>query len=104
MINGRLAMLAFTTGLVAELFSGKTLASQFQLATFPVFGVVSSVWLASLIPLFIGTKQPLEGGFFNFKNELINGRAAMVGFGCMLAFEMYRGTAMFAMPLFGLSM
>ncbi len=49
---------------------------------------------ASLIPLFKGAKNEAFGPF-SPKAELINGRAAMIGFAAMLAIEAVKGSALF---------
>ena len=49
---------------------------------------------ASLIPLFKGAKNEAFGPF-SPKAELVNGRAAMIGFAAMLAIEAVKGSALF---------
>lgn len=93
-VNGRLAMLAFSAALGAELFTGVGVVDQFKQAILPVVGLYVAIWVASALPVFKGFKQQKEGSF-NFKNELINGRAAMLGFAILLGFELISHKTMF---------
>ncbi|GAB4822494.1 hypothetical protein N2152v2_009540 [Parachlorella kessleri] len=95
-VNGRLAMLGFLAALGAELSSSESILAQIQ-------NPGSSSWIlytfvlfigASLIPLFKGAKNEAFGPF-SPKAELINGRAAMIGFAAMLAIEAVKGSALF---------
>jgi hypothetical protein len=94
-INGRLAMLGFLAAVGAELSSGETVFSQ-------VSGN-GSVWIAftfvlfagaSLIPMLKGAKSEAFGPF-NANAEMLNGRAAMIGFASLLIAEAVRGSALF---------
>eukprot|EP00798_Chlamydomonas_sp_ICE-L_P025049 gene25049-biopygen19499 len=93
-INGRLAMLGFVAALGAELSSGQSVLRQIGdeptliSLTFLLFIV------ASLVPI-NESKKPEAFGPFTPNAELINGRAAMIGFASMLAFEVFNGAAMF---------
>merc|ERR1719460_3618710 len=108
-INGRLAQLGFVAAVQSEIFSGQTLAEQFQ-NNFTAFGAsVLLVTVASFAPTLqqaitkdlpesksIGyasdpkTIAPSEDPFGIFKesSELANSRAAMVGIAAMLATEL----------------
>lgn len=93
-INGRLAMLAFVAALGAELSSGESVVRQWAeeptgvTLTFVVFIA------ASLIPLINSAKREAFGPFTPAA-ELLNGRAAMIGFASLLAVEAIRGAALF---------
>ena len=67
---------------------------QFKEATVPILGVSALIALASFIPIVRGTKTFDDGGGegikpfrFNVTNELINGRAAMLGIALLVIFE-----------------
>ncbi|KZV50302.1 early light-induced protein 1, chloroplastic-like, partial [Dorcoceras hygrometricum] len=82
-VNGRLAMLGFTTAIAVELTRGQDLFTQIQSGGLKWFVVTTLLFsVASLIPLFRGvsadsTSKP--GGLMSSDAELWNGRAAMVG-------------------------
>ncbi|KZV29250.1 early light-induced protein 1, chloroplastic-like [Dorcoceras hygrometricum] len=82
-VNGRLAMLGFTTAIAVELTRGQDLFTQIQSGGLKWFIVTTLLFsVASLIPLFRGvsadsTSKP--GGLMSSDAELWNGRAAMVG-------------------------
>ncbi|KZV20247.1 Early light-induced protein [Dorcoceras hygrometricum] len=94
-VNGRLAMLGFTTAIAVELTRGQDIFTQIQsggLRWFIVTTVLFSV--ASLIPLFRGvsadsTSRP--GGLMSSDAELWNGRAAMVGLVALAYTEYLKG-------------
>jgi len=85
-INGRLAMLGFTVAMVRELTQGVNVFEQFQHSSALVWGVVLVTWVATLVPLFRGNSQ-VANGSFKFRNELITGRAAMIGFAILVGYE-----------------
>lgn len=93
-INGRLAMIAFTTAMATEFASGLNVIEQFKLAPIPIIGVFLTIWAASLVPLYRGNSIT-KNGSFNFTNELINGRAAMIGFAIMVVVESLKHTTIF---------
>lgn len=89
--------------MAAEFVSKKTLWEQITTApasialAFAVFGV------ASIIPIMRGTDmfppEEKEGNLksgFTVTNELINGRAAMIGFAIVTVFEVVTGHGIFA--------
>jgi hypothetical protein len=94
LINGRLAMLAFVAALGAELSSGQTVAA--QLGDEPTGIVLAGVTFiaASLIPLLSATKREAFGPFTP-NAEMLNGRAAMIGFASLLVVEAVKGSALF---------
>jgi len=94
-INGRLAMLAFVAALGAELATGQTVTS--QLGSAPILVLATAVlfsW-ASLVPWLKGEKNSDGFGPFTPSAELLNGRAAMLGFAALLAIEGVKHTALF---------
>lgn len=94
LINGRLAMLAFVAALGAELSTGETVLR--QLADEPTGVVLAALAFitASLIPMLSSTKREAFGPFTP-SAEMLNGRAAMIGFASLLAAEAIRGSALF---------
>lgn len=102
LINGRLAMLGFTAAMGAELTSQETFVQQFSDAPVTIIAVSALLVVASLIPIVRGTAVMDDGGGegvrpggFNVTNELINGRAAMLGLSIMIAYEAITGAALF---------
>ena len=93
--NGRLAMIGFLAAVGAELSSGESVLR--QLGDEPT--LINMTFLlfiaASLIPAFTNTK-PQAFGPFTPNAELLNGRAAMIGFAALLGVEfMNNGAALF---------
>lgn len=92
LINGRLAMIAIVAALGAELSSHETVLR--QLSDQPTLIVLVGVLIAaaSLVPVVEGkadTKSPL--GFLNASAEIVNARAAMMGFVALLCTEKLMG-------------
>jgi hypothetical protein len=92
LINGRLAMIAIVAALGAELSSHETVLR--QLSDQPTLIVLVAVLIAagSLVPVVEGkadTKSPL--GFLNASAEMVNARAAMMGFVALLCTEKLMG-------------
>lgn len=94
LINGRLAMLAFVAAVGAELSSGESVLRQFVMEPTGILLVSITFIAASLIPLLSNTKREAFS-FFTPSAEMINGRAAMIGFASLLALEAARGAALF---------
>eukprot|EP00873_Tetraselmis_striata_P007716 jgi/Tetstr1/427980/TSEL_018053.t1 len=94
-INGRLAMLGFVAALGAELATGETVGSQFSSIPGPMFFLVCLLTSASLIPLIKQGKKELTFGPFTPRAEMLNGRAAMIGFASLLAYEAVKGSPLF---------
>jgi len=94
LINGRLAMLGFTAAIAAEVFTGKNVFEQFSMAPWAIAGTFAAIIVATLVPLFGGTDQ-LENSIFKQKTEIINGRAAMLGFSLLVFYELFSGHALF---------
>jgi hypothetical protein len=95
-INGRLCMLAFVAAVGAELATGEPVLQQFK--DQPVLVVVAAALFAwaSLVPVLLGKKSDSTTvGPFRPSAELLNGRAAMLGFASLLAVEGFKHTALF---------
>ncbi|KZV28384.1 Early light-induced protein [Dorcoceras hygrometricum] len=94
-INGRLAMLGFTTAIAVELTRGQDIFTQIQSGGFRWFIVTTILFsVASVVPLFRGisadsTSRP--GGLMSSDAELWNGRAAMVGLVALAYTEYLKG-------------
>ncbi|KZV27934.1 Early light-induced protein [Dorcoceras hygrometricum] len=94
-VNGRLAMLGFTTAIAVELTRGQDIFTQIQSGGLRWFIVTTLLFsVASLIPLFRGvsadsTSRP--GGLMSSDAELWNGRAAMVGLVALAYTEYLKG-------------
>merc|ERR1712093_693097 len=86
-INGRLAMLGFISALGAEAASGESIFQQ-------VGDAEPSILFASLIPIFKGVKKE-KFAIFSPEAEMLNGRAAMIGFALLIAIEAKSGAAFF---------
>lgn len=95
LINGRLAMLGFTAALGAELASGRDVFSQLS-GGMPILVIWAAMIFtgASLAPIFKGAKRE-PFAFFTPEKEMINGRAAMIGFASLLIVEAVKGSALF---------
>jgi hypothetical protein len=93
-INGRLAMLGFVAAAGAELSSNEAVTAQISDAAGPIAGAFALFIAASLIPMLKGAK--LESfGPFTPNAEMLNGRAAMLGFLLLIGFEAGSGSAFF---------
>ncbi|KAL4444194.1 hypothetical protein ABPG75_011931 [Micractinium tetrahymenae] len=94
LINGRLAMLAFVAALGAELSTGESVLRQLADEPTGVLLAALAFITASLIPLLNSTKREAFGPFTPAA-EMLNGRAAMIGFASLLVAEAVRGSALF---------
>lgn len=94
LINGRLAMLAFVAALGAELSSGESVLRQAAEEPTGVALAVVTFAVASLIPLLSTTRREAFGPF-SPAAEMLNGRAAMLGFAALLCLEKLHGAALF---------
>lgn len=92
-INGRLAMLGFVAAMAAELSTGESVAK--QVSEQPVLIAITFCLFiaASLVPAFRRAKDSL--GPFTPAAELINGRAAMMGFAALLLIEGVKHSPLF---------
>ena len=80
----------------AELSTGESVLKQF--GEQPLLIVVAAALFAwaSLVPVLLGKKSDSESfGPFRPSAELLNGRAAMIGFAALLAVEGVKHTALF---------
>merc|ERR1712174_111738 len=93
-INGRLAMLGFIAALGAEASSGESIFQQIGDAEPSILFAFIMFAAASLIPIFKGVKKE-KFAFFSPEAEMLNGRAAMIGFALLLAIEAQSGSAFF---------
>src|SRR6056300_791168 len=83
-VNGRAAMIGFTSAVVDEIMTGNPLSTQFH------DNIGLSVAVASLAFLGTAANPKDEGyvqGFWKPETELVNGRLAMVGIASLLLTE-----------------
>jgi Chlorophyll A-B binding protein len=102
LVNGRLAMLAFLAGISAEIASHETIYQQFADAPVPILAAAAVIIVASIVPIVRGSAvlddgagEGLKIGSFNVTNELINGRAAMLGLAILGMYEAVRHVPLF---------
>ena len=102
MINGRVAQLAFVSGVGAELATGETLPTQFHDHVFALAFASSLVAFASFIPSVQAKKYTAEpdskGAFGPFSpgKEMLHGRLAMLGLAAAFYLELQSGAPLFA--------
>ena len=95
-VNGRLAMLGVVAALAAEFASGESVLKQLAdepTGIFIVFGLIIAASFAPLLKNSLPTSESF--GPFTAKAEMLNGRAAMIGFAALVAIELARGSALF---------
>lgn len=88
--NGRLAMLGFVAAVGAELSSGESVLKQWGSEPTLIALTFITFMAASLVPLTRGAKTEAFGPFTPAA-EMLNGRAAMIGFAALLGAELVRG-------------
>ena len=91
-VNGRVAMLGFTSAMITELVSGMNIFDQFMQ------NIPLAVMASGLVT--VGTaSNPKDEGFvwagFNPEAELLNGRAAMIGIVALMLTEYVNNTPVF---------
>jgi hypothetical protein len=94
LINGRAAMIAFVAGAYAEAYTGKPILAQLACEPGLVALFVAAMTAATFAPLLQG-EDSRESGPFKRNAEMINGRAAMLGFAALLLVESNTGAAFF---------
>ena len=83
-VNGRAAMIGFTSAVIDEIMTGNSISTQFH------DNIGLSVAVASLAFLGTAVNPKDEGyiqGFWKPETELVNGRLAMVGIASLLLTE-----------------
>ena len=83
-VNGRAAMIGFTSAVIDEIMTGNSISTQFS------ENIGLSVAVASLAFLGTAANSKDEGyiqGFWKPETELVNGRLAMVGIASLLLTE-----------------
>ena len=93
-INERLAMLGLLWGAWSEIRTGQTIMQQVQAAPVLVGAVAFIISYASLAPIMKGAKSEAFGAF-SPRAEVTNGRAACLGFACLLYLENRAGVPFF---------
>jgi len=94
-INGRLAMLGFVAAVAAEFSSGEGVLKQWAEEPTGIVAAFVIFMAASLVPLVQPNGQGQELGPFTAKAEMLNGRAAMIGFAALLVIEVVKGSPLF---------
>eukprot|EP00955_Chlamydomonas_euryale_P055080 356030-Chlamydomonas_euryale.AAC.1 len=93
-INGRLAMLGFVAAVGAELSTGEPVLQQWAQEPFLIFATFALIIAGSLVPFLQGNKNKETVGPWSPSAELLNGRAAMIGFASLLILEAINGRAL----------
>ena len=95
LMNGRLAMMAFLSAAGAEIATGKTVVEQVAISPVGIALLVGGIVGGTLVTFCANIKPPANTpGPLTNDVELLNGRAAMVGFAALLAFEAASGHAL----------
>lgn len=98
MINGRLAMLGFVAAVGAEIATGQDVFTQWSERPGAIVAAGVTIIVASLVPFLRGDRNDKRVSIFSPTAEVINGRAAMVGFACLLIFEFLKHQPLFIKP------
>lgn len=99
-VNGRAAMLGIVTAFLVENASGESVVQQIirhPSASVEFLAIVALVTLGSMVPAYknLDAQVQADGSLFRPQSEVINGRAAMLGFAALLATEFITGSAVF---------
>jgi hypothetical protein len=94
LVNARLAMWGFLWAAINEYQTGEMILSQAQHMSVRDAAVLLLWIVASMVPVMNSARQEAFG-IFSPRAELTNGRAAMVGFVCLLALEYKTGVPFF---------
>lgn len=90
----RLAMVGIICGALGEIKSGLTIVQQAQTHTAQLVLTSMVIVYASLVPVMNGAmREPF--GYFTPRAEIVNARAAMLGFGLLLLLETKAGVPFF---------
>eukprot|EP00955_Chlamydomonas_euryale_P112013 366104-Chlamydomonas_euryale.AAC.13 len=84
-------MLGFVAAVSAELSSGEPVLTQWAQEPFLIFATFALIIAGSLVPFLQGNKNKEAFGPLSPSAELLNGRAAMIGFAAMLVLEAVNG-------------
>lgn len=102
LINGRLAMFGFFAAIGAESVNGIGILQQLQGYWPQILAFSALITVASIIPIVRGSAifddgggEGFRPGAFNVTNELINGRAAMLGMALIVLYEAASGAPLF---------
>ncbi|EFJ51716.1 hypothetical protein VOLCADRAFT_103348 [Volvox carteri f. nagariensis] len=90
-VNGRLAMLGFVSAIAAELVSGEGVLRQWREEPTGV-SLAFVLFIAGSLVTAFQPKRDDRLGPFTPQAELINGRAAMIGFAALLVIEAVKGS------------
>eukprot|EP01024_Parvocaulis_polyphysoides_P031114 TRINITY_DN281_c0_g2_i1.p3 TRINITY_DN281_c0_g2~~TRINITY_DN281_c0_g2_i1.p3 ORF type:complete len:155 (-),score=17.93 TRINITY_DN281_c0_g2_i1:249-713(-) len=104
-IHGRLAMIGFIAGVLAEIFGAGSMLYQFGKFPFPVLLFSALITAASIIPIVKGTEgqymdslkdqYSVPAGVFTEGNERLHGRLAMIGISVIFFVEALSNSALF---------
>ena len=87
-------MLGFVSAVGAELASGESVFAQFQGNEAGILFHFALFAAASIVPIMKSAKEESFGPF-SPQAEMLNGRAAMIGFAALLLIEASKGSALF---------
>ena len=94
LINARCSMVAFVAAAAAEASSDKSVLTQLSCEPGPIIAFVVLMAVATFIPM-MKTAGDKSNGPFTPSAEILNGRAAMIGFVSLLVTEGISGQAFF---------
>ena len=94
LINARCSMVAFVAAAAAEASSDKSVLTQLSCEPGPIIAFVVLMAVATFIPMMKNAGEKSNGPFTP-SAEILNGRAAMIGFVALLVTEGISGQAFF---------